>query len=335
MSADKLISFIIPAHNAEQTIEETITSILSACHKRLADIEIISVENGSADKTLSVLSSLQERFPELRILQSDKGVSNARNYGLKNSRGRWVAFVDADDQFLPAQMAEVFSLLDSSDKDMLMFDFFKGDRQVDCSLAAGTQLEQIQSMVAKPTIYMTIWNKIFKRKFLLSHQIYFDSKLRLSEDGHFMLSVLSHSPNFSYIPLVYYSYRLIANSTMSSLDDKASDYTQAMQLTSSDFQKFSFWQPALDKYILCHLLILLVRDTFHVHNPLPFRAKYRRLRQLVEEPVFRESLTRISLLSCLTPYYIVIAFLKCRLYLLAGLLCRWKSVINNQKIESD
>jgi glycosyltransferase involved in cell wall biosynthesis/peptidoglycan/xylan/chitin deacetylase (PgdA/CDA1 family) len=91
---NSLISVIIPAYNTERYIEETINSVLQQSY---SNIEVIIVDDGSTDNTAGII----KRFlPDTRIQyvhQKNSGVSNARNYGFKLSKGKYTAFLDADD----------------------------------------------------------------------------------------------------------------------------------------------------------------------------------------------------------------------------------------------
>jgi glycosyltransferase involved in cell wall biosynthesis len=88
---DTLISVIIPVYNSERYVGEAIESVLGQKHK---NIEIIAVNDGSTDCTEDVVRS----YKNVKLFsQSRKGVSSARNIGVKNSSGEFIAFLDADD----------------------------------------------------------------------------------------------------------------------------------------------------------------------------------------------------------------------------------------------
>lgn len=94
-----MISFIVPAYNAERYVRQCIDSILAQSH---ADIEVIVVDDGSSDATGAICDKYAERDPRVRVLHTDNsGVSAARNAGIKAARGSWLAFVDADDAVHP------------------------------------------------------------------------------------------------------------------------------------------------------------------------------------------------------------------------------------------
>lgn len=96
----KLISIIVPAHNAEKSITRTLDSIINQTYE---NIEVIVVNDSSSDNTLSVLKEASEKDSRICILDlpENKGVHEARMRGLRESKGQWIGFVDADDYIHP------------------------------------------------------------------------------------------------------------------------------------------------------------------------------------------------------------------------------------------
>lgn len=93
LNRKKSLSVIIPAKNAAQFIERALHSIVQLDKK----IEIIVVENGSSDRTYEILMSL--KIPQLKVFQlADANVSSARNFGVAQSQGEVITFLDADDE---------------------------------------------------------------------------------------------------------------------------------------------------------------------------------------------------------------------------------------------
>ncbi len=93
------ISAVIPAYNSEETIARAIESVLA--QTRPAD-EIIVVDDGSTDKSAEIVSSYADKVTLIR--QENAGVSVARNRGIEAAMGEWIAFLDADDEWLPEKL---------------------------------------------------------------------------------------------------------------------------------------------------------------------------------------------------------------------------------------
>jgi glycosyltransferase involved in cell wall biosynthesis len=92
------VSVIIPAYNAAATLKRAVSSALTQDHPAL---EIVVVDDGSTDETPAVISKLGSRVRALR--QLNQGVSAARNAGIRAASGELIAFLDADDEWLPGK----------------------------------------------------------------------------------------------------------------------------------------------------------------------------------------------------------------------------------------
>jgi glycosyltransferase involved in cell wall biosynthesis len=95
-----LISIVIPAYNAERTILETIASVQE---QTFSDFEIILINDGSTDRTLELLQTVQD--DRLKIFSYENGgLPIARNRGISHSAGEFIAFIDADDLWTPDKL---------------------------------------------------------------------------------------------------------------------------------------------------------------------------------------------------------------------------------------
>lgn len=102
------VSVVIPAYNAERFIRQTLDSALAQTYR---DFEVVVVDDGSTDATAQIVESCG---PPVRcIWQENAGPSAARNRGVREARGAFVAFLDADDLWLPEKLAEQMPLFDA------------------------------------------------------------------------------------------------------------------------------------------------------------------------------------------------------------------------------
>ena len=103
------VSVVIPAYNSADMLSEALDSVLA---QTFSDFELIIVDDGSTDNTREVVALFED--PRIRyVYQQNRGLSGARNTGIRVSRGRYVAFLDADDIWLPTKLAAQVELLDS------------------------------------------------------------------------------------------------------------------------------------------------------------------------------------------------------------------------------
>ena len=107
-----LVSVIVPAYNAESTISKTLNSVVSQSYN---NIEIIVVDDGSEDSTASVVRSFSRRDSRIQLFQQPNlGVARARNLGIENSSGEFIATIDADDIWLQQFIEKlVFCLMEA------------------------------------------------------------------------------------------------------------------------------------------------------------------------------------------------------------------------------
>ena len=98
MQDGELISVVIPAHDRERTIARAISGVLAQTY---GNIEIVVVDDASADGTAAKVEALGH--PKVRLVRHDRnrGAAAARNSGVAAARGVWIAFQDSDDDWLP------------------------------------------------------------------------------------------------------------------------------------------------------------------------------------------------------------------------------------------
>jgi len=105
-----MISVVIPTYNREQTIGYCLQSVIAQTY---TDFEVVVVDDGSRDGTAKKV--LEFGDPRIRLLRHDasKGAQAARNTGIRTALGRWIAFLDSDDEWLPYKLAEQTAALAS------------------------------------------------------------------------------------------------------------------------------------------------------------------------------------------------------------------------------
>ena len=97
-----LISVIVPVYNAESYLSDCLESLTRQTHREL---EILVVDDGSADNSAALCEEWEKKDERIRLIRKENGgVSSARNRGLDEAQGEYVAFVDADDWILPEML---------------------------------------------------------------------------------------------------------------------------------------------------------------------------------------------------------------------------------------
>jgi glycosyltransferase involved in cell wall biosynthesis len=111
-----MISVIIPTYNSDKYISEAIRSVL---RQTCTDYEIIVIDDGSTDSTREII---ENNFPQVRYFYiPNQGVSIARNYGMRRACGEFIAFLDADDLWLPEKLEKQLKVFNADQELMLVF----------------------------------------------------------------------------------------------------------------------------------------------------------------------------------------------------------------------
>ncbi|HJS35438.1 MAG TPA: glycosyltransferase [Pseudoxanthomonas sp.] len=194
MAPDIEVSVIIPTYNRRDLLPRAIDSVLAQTHR--VD-EIIVVDDGSTDGTADML---QARYGERvkHVWQSNAGVSAARNHGLRLARGRYLALLDSDDEWLPEKTALQVAFLESRpDFGMVVCDVERIDgdyRHIDVFHRRDVIREDgwaLRWLLHNPALVPA---SVMLRRQVVDQLGGFDETLRTAEDLEFHLRVARHWP---------------------------------------------------------------------------------------------------------------------------------------------
>ena len=203
------LSVIIPAYNVEKYISECLDSILVT----EKDIEVIIVDDGSKDNTLSICEDYSKKDSRVKVYSKPNGgVSSARNYGLEKVSGDYIIFVDSDDYLFEGWDA----LMDPLSGDDIYYynKSIKGqpDKNMMLRYISGVNDENI--CIAGP-----VW-KAYKSSFLLGNDLKFKLDLINGEDMLFNLEAILLAESYQIIDFDYYYYRQTIGQTTRRFDDR-------------------------------------------------------------------------------------------------------------------
>ena len=194
------ISIVIPTYNRCELLKRAINSVLD---QTINVREIIIVDNGSTDNTYEMISSL---FPEITyIYEKRKGVSIARNVGIKNCRSTWIAFLDSDDAWEPQKLEKQLFFSNNSNKKYRLIHtneiWYKNNKfqnQLKKHEKSGGDIFQksLQLCCISPS-------SVFIKKEVFDDYGFFDESLEVCEDYDMWIRITSKEEvGFLDIPLV-------------------------------------------------------------------------------------------------------------------------------------
>lgn len=185
------ISFIIAFYNNAPYIERCINSILNQTVK---NIEIILVNDGSTDNVEPILETYKEKYSNIKVINKEnKGVSAARNIGIKNSNGLYLAFIDGDDYITPDMSEYLLDRCLKYNLDACYFDFKFIDVSTNKILKAAYHFKnflsefKFEKVISPYDIKLDILCSsmamgIYKRKIFIDNNITFNEEVEFGED---------------------------------------------------------------------------------------------------------------------------------------------------------
>lgn len=217
---ETLLSVIIPVYNAAPYLPACLDGILPAL---VPASEILLIDDGSADESLRICQDYAARHDFIRVFtQHRTGPSAARNRGIDESRGRYLAFLDADDLIDTAAFRRVLELLPGSTADFWVSDFQRiaGNGCVldrICQIKEGQPIasrDYLETFLSDNECVWNVWRYFFRRDYLLANGIRFIEGVDCAEDLEFVVHCLRtvRSPVFYHNP--YYSYRVHYGNTL-------------------------------------------------------------------------------------------------------------------------
>ena len=173
-----LISVIIPAFNAEKTIEESVNSVLAQDYE---DLELIVVDDGSTDRTMEILTGLSEQDPRIRIIENDTntGALKTRLKGVRAAFGKWIAFLDSDDLWQKDKLSKQVRLQEVTACHLI----FTGTGYIDKD---GNPLPWKLHVPSEVTYRMLLKQNIISNSSVLILKDFFLKYTPVSEDGYDM-----------------------------------------------------------------------------------------------------------------------------------------------------
>jgi glycosyltransferase involved in cell wall biosynthesis len=234
--AEVKISIIVPAYNAEKYLERCVTSLLKQ-DLSSDEYEIIVINDGSTDRTGIILDEYSNRFPNLNcITVPNGGVSEARNRGCKEARGKYFLFVDADDWIQTNVLQAIYESLEKDDLDVLVMDFQywgeKGELPKDFN-----QLPENHSLDAEVLsgnnfmqrfLPRVVWCNAYRTDFWREHNLSF-LPIR-HEDEEIIPKIFYYAKRVRFLPVKFYCYYKNQDSFMMNYDERACFYMlQAME----------------------------------------------------------------------------------------------------------
>ena len=328
------ISVIIPAYNSEKWIERAIQSVLK---QKDMSWELILVENGSDDGTYEKCCQYAEADDRIKVVQSAKGVSRARNAGMQEVSGEWTCFLDADDYLYENAFSYFSSLLKNNEMEFIVFGHNSGSMQenADKRMRIVRDKEYCAlrcEFLENPTQYMPVWGKFFRTEIIRSNQLRFDEELELAEDADFTFRYMRCCCCAAVSEAELYHYSRDVTSTVRTYKKgKDLKYIKSMEKMRQYMEnESSEIQRAFYQYVMMHLLLILVHDTYASENPGTETERRSEVKRLLNVQIFKDALSQIRVHDCKKIRMLPILCFKWHLNRIAILAVKYRIKQNNK-----
>ena len=198
------LSVIIATYNNEKYIKEALNCLTEQGFTQ-GKQEVVVINDGSTDNTEKIVDEFCAKYPYIKkVNKINGGVSSARNLGLKEASGDYIAFVDGDDVIGKNTFLPIIDLCIKENLDGFYYEFTKDINKLKSNVEVDWLKENVEYLRFKLTY--EIWRVIFKREIIIKNNLSFDESLVICEDSLFSnyYSRLTKKVGYLKSPLYYY-----------------------------------------------------------------------------------------------------------------------------------
>lgn len=201
-----MFSIVVPVYNVEKYLHKCVKSILSQCYE---NFEVILVDDGSTDRCSEICDEFALNDSRCRVIhQPNKGLSGARNSGLKEANGIYILFIDSDDEIAPNLLNCLEINFNKYNVDIIGFNAVVNDIKGQCILSTGKNVGMVEDgikIVQKRIPVSTVPLYCYKNKFLRKTNIIFKDGIYY-EDVLFTAQIFMMNPKVFFLDETLYYY---------------------------------------------------------------------------------------------------------------------------------
>ena len=208
------LSILIPMYNSEKTIVRTLDSVV---RQQVNNIEVILIDDGSSDQTATKYEPYAREYSWIKYqVYPNGGVSKARNRALESAQGRYVMFLDSDDEIPEGFLKQLLAIISVQSYDIIFFDFAyrKGERLIpspagmDSGSFSMDGCDQLFIRFFNALLTHCIGAKAYRKSLIEQNKVKFDEQHSIYEDALFTIEFLKIADNGYYFNQCGYIYDL-------------------------------------------------------------------------------------------------------------------------------
>lgn len=312
------ISIIVPVYNGEHYINRLFNCINIQTYQ---NFEVLFIDDGSTDQSSEILKSICDNKKYFYFRQSNKGVSAARNLGIKESTGNYICFIDVDDGISECFLEYLLNRVDGANDKIAFCDLT--DRKVSVNETQVCTVNYSKDEALLSFLYgqisIGVCGMIIPKKILLENSLQFKEGYKYSEDLHMVWRVLNFSNSIIHLKEPLYVYYKNEGSAMTKINESRLDSVYLMENLEEFFlinnKKF---YPIFKKFAVAKIKWSILWQTAYYLNLkdfISFSKKYDfsdDMRKLSTFPSMKVKLSSKIFIFNKYLYYYLVKIVKCR-----------------------
>ncbi|MBR3041003.1 MAG: glycosyltransferase family 2 protein [Lachnospiraceae bacterium] len=214
------ISIIVPIYNKEYCIFNTVKCIQN---QTFEDFELLLIDDGSKDRSGKICDALSSRDARIKTFHTpNRGVSAARNLGIRKAKGKYIGFIDADDSVDKTFLEKLYSAIKKNNADLAVCDYYQTkNREKTVHTYQNHHSGNAMFEIIRQDLQCIVWNKLYVRE-KIKHL--FDENITLCEDSIFCAWYCQDNlPKIAYVHEVLYGYSVRRNGLTSTYQKNSFD----------------------------------------------------------------------------------------------------------------
>jgi len=206
----KLLSIIIPVYNTASYLATCINSCLKQDIEN-DKYEIIIINDGSTDNSEQIITSFCKKNKNIFLYnRSNQGVSSARNFGLNKATGKYIIFVDSDDQITPNTLNQITTTIERRKNDFMILNSIINNKDIVYPFPTHLRNKTLSGIELYKQNYTrgSVCGVIFLKYFLTTYNIDFSEEMTNGEDSFFMALSFIYGQSISYLDVNLYNIRI-------------------------------------------------------------------------------------------------------------------------------
>lgn len=297
------LSVIIPVYNVEDYITQCFESLVCQVNE---DVEIICIDDGSTDNSGMICDLYAKKYSNIYVLHTEnKGVAAARNIGLEQAKGEYIAWIDPDDYVIENWYYKIKETLTHFVCDILIFNYKieKNNKLINKKYKNENgyidKIVFLRDVVIDVKIQSQLWHKVFRRK--LVKNIKFIEEYSCMEDYDWLHKIIEISKGIYYIKDFLYVYRIRNNGLVKNID-----LCKSWSCYLIAIRRYIYLSSKYEEVSRAGYLLQATYYCINCHRLKKYDSKYFFLKNVIKNNIYYTSIKEIGVYNFMKILLIVI-----------------------------